>query len=166
MKAFAKDAMEFMLKAPWLGNVRELENSIERAVVLSDAEQLTAADFSSFDEDWGQKAATYRAGPPVIAPAAHVEPSEDFFRVDISSHLITLEELSNRYIDFAVRRNHGAKDKTAGELGIDRKTLYRRLSSRAGSAGLENQNTAPGSSLVNSRHNFPRASLPPEPPTP
>jgi DNA-binding NtrC family response regulator len=53
VKSFAKDAVEHMLKSAWLGNVRELENSIERAVVLSDRElQLTAADFVLFEDDF------------------------------------------------------------------------------------------------------------------
>ncbi|MGZ3707204.1 MAG: sigma 54-interacting transcriptional regulator, partial [Bdellovibrionota bacterium] len=130
MKGFAKDAVELMLRASWHGNVRELENSIERAVVLSNGEQLTAADFSVLDDDWGAPAA--EASPPPSHAAAAAS-SPDTFSIDVSSHLPTLEEVSNRYIEFAVERNNGAKDRTASELGIDRKTLYRRLSSRTSS---------------------------------
>ena len=41
--------------------------------------------------------------------------------------VLTLDELTRRYILRVLERNHGAKDKTARMLGIDRKTLYRKL---------------------------------------
>jgi two-component system response regulator HydG len=140
VKGFAKDAVEKMLKSPWHGNVRELENSIERAVVLSSGDTLTAADFASFDEEWpldtrvssSTDAAPSYSPEPVSYAAPATLSSSELFTVDVASALPTLEELSNLYIEFAVNRNNGAKDKTATELGIDRKTLYRRLSSRAG----------------------------------
>jgi two-component system response regulator HydG len=140
VKGFAKDAVEKMLKSPWHGNVRELENSIERAVVLSSGDTLTAADFATFDEEWpldtraplSTDISLAFSAEPVSCATPVVISSSELFTVDVASALPTLEELSNLYIEFAVNRNNGAKDKTATELGIDRKTLYRRLSSRAG----------------------------------
>jgi DNA-binding NtrC family response regulator len=48
--------------------------------------------------------------------------------------LLKINDLVDAYIRFALERNGGAKDKTARELGIDRKTLYRRLQEPAGAA--------------------------------
>ena len=42
---FAQDAIEYMLRAPWYGNVRELFNAVERAVIVSGGDTVTAADF-------------------------------------------------------------------------------------------------------------------------
>jgi DNA-binding NtrC family response regulator len=42
-------------------------------------------------------------------------------------HPITLDELSKKYIQFIFDKNEGAKEQTAKDLGIDRKTLYRKL---------------------------------------
>jgi len=40
---------------------------------------------------------------------------------------VTLDELSKKYIQYIFEKNDGAKEQTAKDLGIDRKTLYRKL---------------------------------------
>jgi len=47
LPGFSQDAVNFMLNAPWEGNVRELANAIERAVIISRGNLITAADFPS-----------------------------------------------------------------------------------------------------------------------
>jgi two-component system response regulator HydG len=48
---FKKNAKEFLLIQPWRGNVRELENSIERAVVLSSGNEIDMSSFILFEEN-------------------------------------------------------------------------------------------------------------------
>jgi DNA-binding NtrC family response regulator len=56
------------------------------------------------------------------------EPTNDkIFKVDCRKSLLELKDVLQRYIEFAVSNNAGAKDITARQLGIDRKTLYKRL---------------------------------------
>jgi len=139
---FDKAAVEYMLRANWPGNVRELENAIERAVVLCDDKVVGAADLTSFSSDiHGATASAANFSTPSAAmhmPSASTGGSASsvslsssgtagVFSVEVIEALLSLEEVSNRYIEFAVHRNHGAKDKTARDLGIDRKTLYRKL---------------------------------------
>jgi DNA-binding NtrC family response regulator len=124
IKGFDKGAIEYLLRSPWQGNVRELENSIERAVVLSDSEYVGAADFCLEGSPRAESGKTELAAE---IPAVNFATDGRFFSVDISQSMPTLEELTSRYIEFAVQKNEGAKDKTAKELGIDRKTLYRKL---------------------------------------
>lgn len=114
VKGFSKDAIQKLENHEWKGNVRELENAIERAVVLSTSDILQSEDL----------------------------PTEDVFRKDSSSESesspkkglsfeddkpVTLDELSKKYIQHIFDKNGGAKEQTAKDLGIDRKTLYRKL---------------------------------------
>ena len=147
IEGFHKSALEHMLRSTWSGNVRELENAIERAVVLCENNFLQASDLvlESFDfnapvpAEEGNALATQPAGasaypdvdayataPTGVAPAP--VRSEFYGLITTGDEpLVTLEELTNRYLNYALEKNNGAKDKTARDLGIDRKTLYRRL---------------------------------------
>ncbi len=114
-KTFSKDATKFLLENHWKGNVRELENSVERAVVMATDPQIEASNFllgqvPSFEN----------------ALESH-QLSEEDFHIKYSGKLLTVEEIVQRYIEYAVDKNGGAKDKTAKELDIDRKTLYKRF---------------------------------------
>lgn len=112
VKGFTKDAIQKLESHEWKGNVRELENAIERAVVLSTSEYLQAEDLPT--DDLFPKEKT-----PENSPKEGVN-----FEQDKS---MTLDELSKKYIQFIFDKNDGAKEQTAKDLGIDRKTLYRKL---------------------------------------
>lgn len=49
------------------------------------------------------------------------------FTYKIEKSLPSLQSVIQKYIEFAVQRNGGAKDRTAREIGIDRKTLYKKI---------------------------------------
>jgi DNA-binding NtrC family response regulator len=126
LEGFHKAALEYLLKNQWYGNVRELENAIERAVVLCEGGMLDTKDLQL--DDFPLEPTTRLDEPSPAAEVAAAEPAPFFGLVDPQAPaLLTLEELTNRYLIFALNRNNGAKDKTARDLGIDRKTLYRRL---------------------------------------
>lgn len=109
---FSKEAIEILLNSSWRGNVRELENTIERAVVLSDNTTISAGDI-------GHQEAFSTTSP---------EQSNPFdFKNLTHAKVLTIEELVSKYARHVLEINSGAKDKTAKDLGIDRKTLYRRL---------------------------------------
>lgn len=131
---FSKSALEYLLKNTWAGNVRELENSIERAVVLCETPTLSASDLiledfasNEFAADESEMSTEAYMAENIPSPSA--TPPDEFFGLmrDENESLISLDELTSRYLIFALNRNNGAKDKTARDLGIDRKTLYRRL---------------------------------------
>jgi DNA-binding NtrC family response regulator len=124
---FQKSALEYLLKHQWPGNVRELENSIERAVVLCESNSLAASDLT-LDEP-GAPAFAEPSTSELMKDAVPAAQPGRFFGLmsETDEPLITLEELTNRYLSYALEKNNGAKDKTARDLGIDRKTLYRRL---------------------------------------
>ena len=96
-----------LLAYDWPGNVRELENCIERAVALARLDHLST-------EDLPEKITSYRA------PRA-VDPTEQ------PDEIVTLDELDRRYIERTLVALHGNKSLAASLLGVDCRTLYRRL---------------------------------------
>jgi two-component system, NtrC family, response regulator HydG len=136
VRGFSRDALELLLKSPWKGNVRELENAIERAVVLCQTPVIQAADLQAFEEfspyaegsigDSSSDALSSEMAEQVSAAAK--TDSVDFEEGFMIGPIVPMEEMVKRYIQHALRKNGGAKEKTAKELGIDRKTLYRKIS--------------------------------------
>jgi two-component system response regulator HydG len=91
----------------WPGNVRELENCIERAVALARFDHLTV-------EDLPEKIRAYRADRFVMA-ANEVD------------EILSLDEIERRYIIRVIKLLNGNKARAAQLLGLDRRTLYRKL---------------------------------------
>jgi two-component system, NtrC family, response regulator AtoC len=117
--AFAKNvttlspgAAEKLASYAWPGNVRELQNCIERAVALARFAEIVV-------EDLPEKIRSYRRTHVVVAS-------------DDPSELVPLEEVERRYILRALESLGGNRTLTARVLGLDRKTLYRKLRSYGG----------------------------------
>ncbi|KFE62365.1 sigma-54-dependent transcriptional regulator [Hyalangium minutum] len=100
-------AAQKLLGYSWPGNVRELQNCIERAVALTSFEQLTV-------DDLPERVRSYST-PQVM----HEVPD--------MSELVTLEEVERRYIHRVLEAVGGSRTLAARILGVDRKTLYRKL---------------------------------------
>lgn len=102
-ESISKEAMEKLMKHSWPGNIRELENAIERAVALSKHKVIVPEDI------------------PLIEGPNNDEIEQ--LRIDKA---MTLEELEKRYISKVLGQTGGRKGKAAQILGIDRRTLYRK----------------------------------------
>jgi len=100
-------AAEVLLNYQWPGNVRELMNAVEHAVALARFEQIAP-------EDLPQRIRSYRRSHIIVAGE---NPSE----------LVPLEEVERRYILRVLETVGGNKRLAARVLGLDRKTLYRKL---------------------------------------
>ena len=105
--SIAPDALALLTVYGWQGNVRELENTIERAVALARGAILTV-------EDLPQKIRESSSQTSAILENAKAK-------------RLTLDELEREYILEILRESGGNKSRAAETLGLDRKTLYRKL---------------------------------------
>jgi DNA-binding NtrC family response regulator len=109
------EALERLLAHPLRGNARELENLIERAIALSEDEEIDGDSL------------------PIAPAAGEIAPlpsTEATLRASAKRRL-SLAELEELYIDEVLRSTGGNKVRAASILGIDRKTLYRRAERKA-----------------------------------
>lgn len=120
---FSKEAIKYILENPWRGNVRELENSVERAVVLSTGPEISLDSFLPTTPSLDLHSQNHEM---------NLVSSDNMFVVKFDGELPSLNDITNKYIEFAVEKHGGARDKTAKAIGIDRKTLYKRLKSEEG----------------------------------
>jgi DNA-binding NtrC family response regulator len=103
----SKEALRLLLEYDWPGNVRELENVIERAVILGRGPQI-------LPEDLPAHLHAHRTPVPYQVKAA-------------DAHRPTLEALERDYIATVLRETHWHRLQAAHILGIDRRTLYRKI---------------------------------------
>jgi DNA-binding NtrC family response regulator len=108
--ALTTGAIDCLRQCQWEGNARELENVIERAIALSDNEELGAADIPLPDQN---------------GSGASSQSLDQFLDQALAEHL-TLGELGDRYTARVLESTNGNKARAAKILGINRRTLYRR----------------------------------------
>jgi DNA-binding NtrC family response regulator len=105
------DAVTMLSAYSWPGNVRELRNTIEKMVVLSRGDRLTARDVPANIRD------EVRDTGGGTARGTHIAvPSGD-----------SLADAEKRMILAALRKNNGNRTRAAEDLGISRRTLHRKL---------------------------------------
>jgi two-component system response regulator HydG len=105
--AISPAVAERLLTYPWPGNVRELQNCIERGVALARFTELGI-------DDLPERVRLHKNTDVVVAGS---DPSE----------LLRMEEIERRYILHVLNAVQGNKTAAARILGIERKTLYRKL---------------------------------------
>jgi DNA-binding NtrC family response regulator len=111
----SRDARELLVTYPWPGNIRELQNAIERALIVSDAGLITAAQLGLSGPRLPSGAASL-PGVPTPSGAANQDAAA-----------ATLQELERHAIEDALAKAKGNKTAAAAALGITRMRLYTKL---------------------------------------
>ena len=106
---FTPEALEILQGSTWAGNVREMENVVERAVILCRSNIITIAEFPAEMVE--------AAGRPVSGP----------LEIRLGT---TLEEIEQRVLKATLASVNGDKKLAADLLGISQRTVYRMLERR------------------------------------
>jgi DNA-binding NtrC family response regulator len=141
------EAMAHLSQLDWPGNIRQLENAVYRAVVMSEGDQLGLSDFPAVQAHAPAIADLHseplQAEPLIVSPAiqpsaaAMVSGSEipisplpangSLSMLTASGEVRPLEEMENEIIRFAIAHYRGQMSEVARRLKIGRSTLYRKL---------------------------------------
>ena len=105
VKGFSPNAVIAIRKYPWPGNIRQLENHLKKAVVLTDKALLGPEDLGLSPDSL----------PPIL-PLAEAK-----------------EKFQRDYINDILELNNGNRTKTARDLGVDPRTIFRHLEKEDGS---------------------------------
>jgi two-component system response regulator FlrC len=112
MPTFSACAEKSLLAHPWFGNVRELDNVLQRALILQPGQIVTAKDLA-FET---------MAGQQELVTRQEEVPSSMSLGDDLRSH-------EQRHIIEALEKNNCSRRLTAKELGISERTLRYKISS-------------------------------------
>ncbi len=104
IRGITGDAMERLVAFPWPGNVRQLQNLIEQAVLFAGRETITARDIFAGDR-------------PSMLPSLQLEPG------------LSLSEVERRYLIRTLQEVHGNRTEAARILGISLRGLHYKLKS-------------------------------------
>ena len=109
---FAQHLGEELCQAPWIGNVRELENAVQRAAILCANDTIEISDLSPMYQD------------------TTAQPSFENK---------TLEEIEMDVIKYTLKKCNNNQSETAKKLGIGRNTLWRKMKLHKVNPGAENE---------------------------
>ncbi|MHB8271652.1 sigma-54-dependent transcriptional regulator [Bradyrhizobium sp.] len=144
------EAMARLSQLDWPGNIRQLENAVYRAVVMSESDQLGLADFPQAQaaslpshqpqdqhaEPLTIEPAFHSTAPALVSgseiPIAPVSAAGSLAMLTSNGEVRPLEEMETEIIRFAISHYRGQMSEVARRLKIGRSTLYRKLDEAAG----------------------------------
>jgi DNA-binding NtrC family response regulator len=138
------EAVAHLAQLDWPGNIRQLENTVYRAVVMSESDQLGLSDFPQAAGQVAPDGHVAHSEPLIIAPStapAMVSGSEipiaplghagSLAMLTATGEVRPLEDMENEIIRFAISHYRGQMSEVARRLKIGRSTLYRKLDEAA-----------------------------------
>ncbi|HEX4855296.1 MAG TPA: sigma-54 dependent transcriptional regulator [Limnobacter sp.] len=128
VKGFSPDAMKALRRYSFPGNVRELQNVVERAVVFTNTELITPTDLPErlqpAVQDAGESGRVQQLVEALDAQNMHTGMPMEILEGPVWP---SLDEMQKRYVQMILREVGGNKRRAAALLGIGRRTLYRWL---------------------------------------
>jgi DNA-binding NtrC family response regulator len=139
------EAMAHLAQLDWPGNIRQLENTVYRAVVMSEGDHLGVADFPQASAHAVPEGKSLQGEPLIVSPStapamnsgneipapAPLPTVGGLAMLNASGDVRPLEDLENEIIRFAISHYRGQMSEVARRLKIGRSTLYRKLDEAA-----------------------------------
>lgn len=116
VKGFTKEALQLLMAHEWKGQVRELQNIIERAVLLTDDEYIQASDLPFIQASAASGTKDSGNQDELLVNSATQAPLND-----------VLASFEKQYISHILNKYERNRSETARALGIDPSTLYRKM---------------------------------------
>lgn len=114
LKYISPEGLNLLENYSWPGNIRELENVIERAVLISQNNILKIEDFSILWEQSNEIIDEFAKGTI-------------FKDIEFEGEIFPMEDIEKKYLKYALKLSKGNVSKAAKKLKIGRTTLYRKL---------------------------------------
>ena len=137
VRAIDAEALALLSAYRWPGNVRQLENTLFRAVVLAESEEIGIAEFPQIaalvEPEALAAEASLAPSSATIAPwpetgdSLTIIPAPMLHLTDPQGDVRPLDEIEKEIIRFAISHYRGQMSEVARRLGIGRSTLYRKL---------------------------------------
>ncbi|HRZ78559.1 MAG TPA: sigma-54 dependent transcriptional regulator [bacterium] len=112
LESITREAVDFLKKHNWPGNIRELENVVIKAALNAKDRILTRDSFMFISGEGGRNTET---------------PQQNISAYDLFSKMVTLRDIEKEYIEFVLKQTNWHKGRSAEILGITRPTLDKRI---------------------------------------
>ena len=139
IRAISNEVYQLLSAYDWPGNVRQLENTMFRAVVLADGDELTIDEFPQIAAQVDGFEIRVPPAPPSLPDSAEPAPFKNepeplaprdltaLKMIDENGEVRKLADIEAEMIRFALVHYHGQMSQMARKLGIGRSTLYRKM---------------------------------------
>jgi len=121
-KRFSPEALEALQQYSFPGNIRELENMVERACILAEGEVILPRDLGISPKTSFPITTGHQNTPPQVQDSRGPEAA-----TDSREKTLNIKELEREAILEALRRNKGNRTRAAKELGFTRRTLLNKI---------------------------------------
>ena len=132
-ESFSEEAEEQLLRYPWPGNVRQLQNVVQQTIVLNDGDEVALemlpADVREGHIDVEPTAAAPVAAPAETATVTPITPQEEVDPLALRRAIEPLWMVEKRAIEAAIEACDGNINRAAGLLEVAPSTLYRKKQS-------------------------------------
>ena len=135
VRGIASEALSLLSSYRWPGNVRQLENALFRAVVLSDGDELTVTEFPQIAaqvDGFDVRVPAISTSQPPISPergpaTVEMRDPHNLRLIDDYGDVLTMQATERALLRFALDHYRGQMSEMARKLGIGRSTLYRKM---------------------------------------